>query len=66
VLALTSCSDAVAPIIPVPASVTLSVNSHAFSSLGQTHQISATIRDQSGASMGGVERTVAGAEALAS
>ena len=60
-LALVSCGgDSVGdgttptqPITPVPTSITLSSSSVSLSSLGETSQLNATVKDQSGATMAG-------------
>ena len=41
------------PPTPVATSITLSATSLSFSSLGQTQQLSATVKDQTGATMSG-------------
>ena len=54
-LVVASCDETIAPLIPT--SVTLDVNSLTFTSLGDTQQIDATIRDQSGNPLSAAERT---------
>jgi len=56
-LALLSCSDAVGPVVPTPTSLTLQASSVAFTALGQTEQLTASVRDQQGAPMSGVTLT---------
>jgi hypothetical protein len=43
--------------IPVATSITLSVTSQSFASLGATSQLSATVKDQNGATMSGATVT---------
>jgi uncharacterized protein YjdB len=56
-LGLASCSDAIAPIVPVATTLTLQSNSVSFSALGQTEQLSVTALDQEGKRMNGAELT---------
>ncbi len=56
-LGLASCSDAIAPIVPVATTLTLESNSVSFSALGQTEQLSVTVLDQEGKQMNGAELT---------
>ena len=53
VLLLLACGDGepTAPPTPVATSITLSATSLSFSSLGEQQQLSATVKDQSGATM---------------
>ena len=56
-LLLTACGDGgttpTSPPTPVATSITLSLTSLSFSSLGETSQITATVKDQNGATMSG-------------
>ena len=54
VLLLAACGDGTtAPPTPVATSITLSATTLSFSSLGETSQLSATVKDQTGATMSG-------------
>ena len=54
VLLLLACGDGgTTPTTPVATSITLSATSLNFSSLGETQQLSATVTDQNGATVGG-------------
>lgn len=53
-LALTACDSTVAPFVPVATTIDLSLDSVAFSSLGQVRVVAATVRDQNGDAMGEV------------
>ena len=70
VLLLLACSDGgttptapPTPTTPVATSITLSATSLSFSSLGATQQLSATVKDQNGATMSGASVTWATTEA---
>ena len=64
VLLLTACGDGgttptspPTPPTPVATSITLSATTLSFASLGQTQQLSATVKDQNGATMSGASVT---------
>ena len=53
-LGLASCSDATAPVVPTPNTLTVAVGGFSFAALGRTQQITVTVRDQGGAPMSGI------------
>ena len=56
-LLLTACGDSTTGPPPVATSIELSTTSLTFNSLGQTEQLTATVQDQSGATIRGAELT---------
>ena len=56
-LLLTACGDSTTGPPPVATSIELSTTSLTFNSLGQTEQLTATVQDQSGATIKGADLT---------